>query len=138
MWNGVTRCREQQVNVAYPTEMDDELFNDLGYNQDVSSPLSIGQSPITSWSNIKTHSWLCGWNFTTDLYRVLEHVINHSPGRKRHKRTSIDEILGEKTSLDTKEIRNSIDRLYNQLPDCFKEVPQITCNPARCVSCSFL
>ena len=130
MWNGITRCREQQINVAYPTESDDELFSDLGFSQEASSPLSMSHSPLVSWNNIRTHSWLCGWNFTTDLYRVLEHVISHSPARKRHKRTSIDEILGAKQSLDTKMIRQSVDRLYEQLPSCFKEVPLITCDPS--------
>ncbi|KAF5666820.1 C6 transcription factor [Fusarium circinatum] len=45
----VIRCPEQQTMVAYPS--------------DDSQPAE--------------GNWLIGWNFVTDLYRSLEHVINH-------------------------------------------------------------
>ncbi|KAF5612739.1 c6 transcription factor [Fusarium tjaetaba] len=45
----VIRCPEQQTMVAYPG---DDLQHTEG-------------------------NWLVGWNFVTDLYRSLEHVINH-------------------------------------------------------------
>ncbi|KIW16291.1 hypothetical protein PV08_06342 [Exophiala spinifera] len=128
IWNGVTRCREQQVNVAYTTELDDELFNDVGYNQPVSSPVDIGPSPGGRWGDVKGSSWLCGWNFTTDLYRVLEHVIANFRDRRRHRRTLLGDMFGDKTAPSPTSVRDSIMNLYGNLPRCFKEFPEVTCN----------
>ena len=49
-------CREQHSNVLYPEEIDDDILA-KGDHQ--------GQL-----------SWLQGWNFTIDLYRLLEHVLD--------------------------------------------------------------
>ncbi|EWG55976.1 hypothetical protein FVEG_17722 [Fusarium verticillioides 7600] len=48
----VIRCPEQQTMVAYHSD-------------------GSGDSQPTEGN------WLIGWNFVTDLYRLLEHVINH-------------------------------------------------------------
>ncbi len=71
VWNGMTRVREQQLNVAYTTELDDELFNDRGYSQQAPSPDASGPSPSGNWGEVRSGSWLCGWNYATDLYRVM-------------------------------------------------------------------
>ena len=131
IWNGVTRCREQQVNVAYTTELDDELFNDQGYNQQVLSPVDVGPSPSGRWGEVRSSSWICGWNFTTDLYRVLEHVITNFRDRKRHKRTFLNDMFGERNAVSASSIRDSIMTLYGNLPRCFKEFPEVTCDPTR-------
>ena len=131
IWNGVTRVREQQVNVAYTTELDDELFNDLGYNHPIQSPTDDVPSPNSNLGTIRTSSWLCGWNFTTDLYRILEHIIGNFRDRKRHKRTFIDGIFGSHTEASASSVRDSISHLYESLPRCFKQFPQVTCDPAR-------
>lgn len=55
VWNGTVRSRESSSNVSYPEPIEDE----------------IPQSPTTS-----VH-WLLGWNFVTDLYRILEHAVDH-------------------------------------------------------------
>jgi hypothetical protein len=131
IWNGVTRCREQQINVAYTTEMDDDLFNDMGYNQPAPSPVDIGPSPGGRLGDVRSSSWLCGWNFTTDLYRVLEHVITNFRDRRRHKRTPFSDMFGDKTALSATSVRDTIMALYGNLPGCFKEFPEVTCNPSR-------
>jgi hypothetical protein len=131
IWNGMTRCREQQVNVAYTTELDDELFNDRGYNQQAVSPVDIGPSPGGRWGDVRSSSWLCGWNFTTDLYRVLEHVIMNFRDRRRHKKTFLNDMFGDRTGASASSVRDSIMKLYGNLPQCFKEFPEVTCNPAR-------
>jgi hypothetical protein len=48
----VVRCPELQSSVAYPTLPDDDFTESSG-----------------------DYEWLRGWNFITDLYRGLEHVI---------------------------------------------------------------
>ncbi|KAK5049426.1 hypothetical protein LTR84_004355 [Exophiala bonariae] len=130
IWNGVTRCRAQQIKVAYTTEMDDDLFNDLGYNQPALSPVDIGPSPGGRWDDVKTGSWLCGWNFTTDLYRILEFVITNFRDQKRHKRTSLSDMFDNKTALSASSVQDSIMAAYRNLPRCFKEFPEVTCNPS--------
>ncbi|KAK1625245.1 hypothetical protein BDP81DRAFT_328511 [Colletotrichum phormii] len=58
----VVRCPELQCAVAYPQQVDG-----LAGIVDAS-----GQTEKTRFSH---GSWLTGWNYITDLYRVLEHVI---------------------------------------------------------------
>ncbi|KXH35002.1 hypothetical protein CSIM01_02038 [Colletotrichum simmondsii] len=58
----VVRCPELQCAVAYPQQVDG-----LAGIIDAS-----GQTEKTRFSH---GSWLTGWNYITDLYRVLEHVI---------------------------------------------------------------
>ncbi|KAI1611240.1 hypothetical protein EDD37DRAFT_443571 [Exophiala viscosa] len=130
IWNGITRCREQQVNVTYTTELDDEHFSDMGYNQPVLSPVDIGPSPGGRWGNVRNSSWLCGWNFTTDLYRVLEHVIANLRDRRRQKRTFLSGVFGDRPIISASAVRDSVMTLYGNLPACFKEFPEVTCDPS--------
>jgi len=111
--------------------MDDDLFNDLDYNQLVSSPVDIRPSLGDRLGDVRSSSWLCGWNFTTDLYRVLEHVITDFRDRRRHKRTSLSDMFGDKTALSATSVQDTIKALYGNLADCFKEFPEVTCNPSR-------
>ena len=134
IWNGVTRVREQQVNVAYTTELDDELFDDRGYNQRVQSPAEVGPSPSNRQGDVRSTSWLCGWNFTTDLYRVLEHVITNFRDRKRHKGSFPMDMFVDRSAGSVSSVRDSILRLYGNLPQCFKEVSEVTCDPTRSAS----
>ena len=131
IWNGVLRCREQQINVPYTTEIDDKFFNDMGYNQSGSPPIDIGHSPGARWGDVGGNSWLSGWNFTTDLYRVLEHVITNFRDRNQHKRTSLSDMFGDKRGFSATSVRDSIMAWYGNLPGCFKEFPEVTCNPSR-------
>lgn len=132
MWNGVIRCREQQSNVSYTTEIDDELFDDSGYRFGEkpidTPPVVIGPSPTHPALNVRTSSWLCGWNFTTDLYRVMEHVITHFRDKRRHKRSFLNDIFGEAPAVPASNVRDSIMAMYNNLPQCFKETQPVTCD----------
>jgi hypothetical protein len=131
VWDGVMRVREQQVNVAYTTEMDDELFSDRGYNGTLRSPSNLRTSPGGGQGQIANTSWLCGWNFTTDLYRVLEHVIANFRDRKRHQGSFPMHLFVEKSEASISSVRNAVMQRYADLPDCFKEAFQVTCDPAR-------
>ncbi|KAH6689740.1 hypothetical protein F5X68DRAFT_74473 [Plectosphaerella plurivora] len=62
------RCPEMQAAVAYPAISDDMVDALTG---------SLG-----SLSGIPFGGWLVGWNYITDLYRVLEHVIVQFRARK--------------------------------------------------------
>jgi hypothetical protein len=84
VWGGIIRCREAQSRVFYPREVDDDHFSDRGF---ISSDghTQLGESPTThnrrlsiSSNNTLTdpNCWLHGWNFTTELYRILEHAMD--------------------------------------------------------------
>lgn len=131
IWNGMIRVREQQASVAYPTELDDELFNDRGYTQKIQSPVNVHHSHGSREGDVRSTSWLCGWNFTTDLYRVLEHVITNFRDRKRHERSFPTNMFADSSVTSVSTVRDSVMQLYVNLPQCFKEVSQVTCDPAR-------
>lgn len=133
IWNGMTRVREQQANVSYPTELDDELFNDRGYGQRIQSPNDLHLSPGSRQGEIRSNSWLCGWNFTTDLYRVLEHVITNFRDRKRHRGAFPANMFADGSATSVSMVRDSVLQLYVNLPQCFKEVSQVKCEPTRLV-----
>lgn len=129
----MTRVREQQVNVTYPTELDDELFSDRGYNEKFQSIVDMQCSPASRQGEVQSSSWLCGWNFTTDLYRVLEHVITNVRDRKRHRGSFPTDMFADSSVTALPTVQDSVTRLYINLPQCFKEVSQVTCDPARSV-----
>ncbi|KPI36045.1 uncharacterized protein AB675_1602 [Cyphellophora attinorum] len=129
VWDSVTRVREQQVKVSYTTELDDERFSDRGYAT-VESPADLRQSPNSRQGHVSSKSWLCGWNFTTDLYRILEHVMANFRDRQRHQGSFPTNLFVDRSDASISSIRDSIMQLYHDLPHCFKEAPQITCDPA--------
>jgi hypothetical protein len=79
VWGGMIRCRESQSKVRYPSEVDDEFFSNGGFENpqletNIDSDPSLYRDPS---------SWLHGWNFTTEMYRILEHAMNDFH-RRRH------------------------------------------------------
>ncbi|ETN42793.1 uncharacterized protein HMPREF1541_01951 [Cyphellophora europaea CBS 101466] len=130
VWNSVTRVREQQVNVAYTTEIDDELFSDRGYSSTLRPLVDLRQSPTSRPGQVASTSWLCGWNFTTDLYRVLEHVIASFGNRKRHQGSFPMELFVNRSATSISSVRDVVMQQYTNLPYCFKVVSQLTCDPA--------
>ena len=130
VWNGVIRSREQQSSVAYTTELDDEFFDSSGYRPPAhpQSPNSLGRRLSDLDDRNAPSSWLCGWNFTTDLYRALEHVITMFRDCAHNKRPFLQEIYGDRTSISATSVRDSILSMYTSLPQRFKETPAITCD----------
>lgn len=129
VWGSVIRCREQQSYVSYTTEIDDDLLDDSGYPSNPSaSPISIGQSPSRNGAQAETSSWLCGWNFVTDLYRVLEHVITHFRYRRSrvHKHSFLHNIFREQPPFSQASVRDNVMQMYINLPQCFKNTPPVT------------
>lgn len=132
VWNGVIKCREQQSNVSYPTEMDDECLDGNRYsNEDNTiSPfttvdrLSVSQGTVYN----QPLSWLRGWNFTIDLYRIMEHVVTDFRDKSRYKESFLNNIFGEQPPMPIDSVRESITAMYNSLPQSFKDVKPITCN----------
>ncbi|PVH84161.1 hypothetical protein DL98DRAFT_512566 [Cadophora sp. DSE1049] len=72
VWGGVIRCRESQSRVAFPSEVDDEFL----FEESVVSRPGETSVRIVSDSVRNPSCWLHGWNFTTEMYRILEHAMD--------------------------------------------------------------
>lgn len=117
-WRRVIRSCEAQSNVTYPTPVDDADFSDTGYKSKADS-----RGAAESSEN-KPLSWLHGWNATTDLYRILEHVVAQFRQRRPEHRasTSIDAIFA-KQSTSSAMVLDSVFNMYEELPSRLKETP---------------
>lgn len=128
MWGGVTRYREAHSLVRYPTEVDDEFITIYGYGVPNLSPETNSLSP----SNVTIVSrqpvaWLRGWNFTTDLYRILEHVID---GNRRcfssaNGTTQVWSLFNPLT-ISEPAVMDRVLTMYSALPSQFRETPPMT------------
>lgn len=115
-------------------EVDDESIengNVLQANQSISLISNPGRGQVQSDPRA---CWLSGWNFITDLYRVLEHALTrfqyHSNRSRR--RSYLYEIFDDKSSSVTEtSIRNDVMQIYNNLPSYFRETPEATYNAKR-------
>lgn len=116
-WGGIVRHRETQANVLYPAEVwDDSEITETG----IAEPAGV--------------SFLRGWNFTNDLYRILEHALGLLRQRKLEPTESqVNRRLFSLTRLNSsfpssKEVLDTIQEDYNQLPVEFKGAQAMTGN----------
>ncbi|KLP13484.1 C6 transcription factor [Fusarium fujikuroi] len=125
VWGGIIRCSECQSEVAYPTEVDDDMISDNGITAQDPTPGNDSQSFAG-----REECWLSGWNFITDLYRVLEHALTRLRGCRRRQTTNsfLVGMFEEDFTATKASVRESVLQMYLNLPDCFKETPQMVCN----------
>jgi hypothetical protein len=127
VWNGVIRVREAHCNVLYPTEMDDETFTDSIY-----SPSSAAATVAASSPSGLPDSWLVGWNFTTDLYRIMEHAVDNFRTRRARtqKQNILNRIFGESGNIQASQasVLQNVMELYANLPNRFKVIQPISFN----------
>lgn len=121
VFGGVIRCREQQSDVRYTTELDDAFFDNVSYRADTQSP--VDTSPA---SNASPNSWLHGWNVTTDLWRLLEHVVVKLHSRAKRKRTFLQVATNFETSPTAATLQAEVDRIYFNLPPHFRHIDEMT------------
>ncbi|KAJ8128325.1 hypothetical protein O1611_g5308 [Lasiodiplodia mahajangana] len=94
VWGGTIRSREQQANVSYPTEVEDECLSGVGIPRPapgltiVSPSINEAGPSFEDPSGSQSDCWLFGWNFITDLYRVLEHALTRFRGNQCRARRS--------------------------------------------------
>lgn len=72
-------------------------------------------------------SWLHGWNFTTDLYRILEHVVDGTR-RKFSSANGTQEVwsLFSPASMSEPAVMERVLSMYAALPPQFRETPPTT------------
>lgn len=114
--------------MRYPTEVDDDFITTHGYGVASVSP----ESNPTSASTVTLVSrqpvpWLRGWNFTTDLYRILEHVVDGN----RRRFSSVNgttEVwsLFSPLSMSEPAVMDQVLTMYSALPSPFRETPPTT------------
>jgi hypothetical protein len=117
VWGSIIRCREAQAHVSYPSEVDDEFFSDAGYNQPNALITGFLQQAITN-----PLSWLHGWNFTTGLYRVLEHAMDDFHRRRPNSITSFSpsDLFGREAPHQSV-VLDKVMSMHEELPPQFKE-----------------
>ncbi|KAJ5716230.1 hypothetical protein N7493_008141 [Penicillium malachiteum] len=128
VWGGVIRYREAHSLVRYPSEVDDEFITHQGYGippvSPESSALNQGDVPVVSRQPV---SWMHGWNFTTDLYRILEHVVDGTR-RKFSSANGTQEVwsLFSPASMSEPAVMERVLSMYAALPSQFRETPPTT------------
>lgn len=120
VWGSIIRCRESQCSVSYPSEVDDEFFSDqTGYHpQNALQPSTYNnQAGI-----VNPISWLHGWNFTTKLYRILEHAMDDFYRRRLQtsRPFSLGDLFGREISHRSV-VLDKVMEMHEQLPARFKE-----------------
>lgn len=131
VWGGVVRSRESQSNVAYPAEVDDDMFDDMGVGI---TPLSQGTTntlPGQAQSNAQNVSWFAGRNFVIDLYRIIEHIMMRFSARKirAQRQLLIDKVFQAENVLPQEAVRDSVMQMYANVPQCLKETNPVTSKP---------
>lgn len=127
IWGGVIRCRELQSEVSYPNEVDDDLFSETGF-ESLSSPLSGQRQRRASVTPIvNPSSWLHGWNFTTELYRILEHAMDDFHRRPSHNLSPFTPSdLFNRDALPQSVILEKVMSMHAALPPQLKEARRVS------------
>ena len=114
-FDSVVKSQETHSNVRYPSEIDDNALT-----TGVSSPTSDAEN------------WLRGWNFNTDLYRILEHTVKRM---RRNKQTRDDRIAVTRLlisdGIPDAQIMENVLGLYYQLAQQFRNNVPATGDKAR-------
>jgi hypothetical protein len=131
VWGGIIRHREAQSMVRYPTEIDDEYITETGY----SAPPAPASSTSPNGIPVVPHepaSWLRGWNFTTDLYRILEHAVDGLRCRwsQQNGMTRFQSLFG-RNPITESAIMEQVLAMYSSLPLQFRETLPVTGDPGK-------
>lgn len=139
IWGSVVGHREAQVAVQYPAEVDDDFLTSALTDAGVDSSQHLRAAPMTDLSNPYTSShwrqnpppinWLQGWNFATDLYRVLEHALDGF--RKRSPDTDHTRFVADVWKMQlprSSAVLDAIMHKYESLPVRFRQTLPISLN----------
>ncbi|KAL5334130.1 fungal-specific transcription factor domain-containing protein [Aspergillus crustosus] len=120
VWGRVIRHREAQSNVRYPGEVKDEFIakNELGV-----SPASVEHTGAIA----PQVNWITGWNFTTDMYRILEHALDSQRQRQPPNNGLTDVCsLFRPAQAAGSWLMDRVLTMYAALPPQFRETPPVT------------
>lgn len=125
------RSREQQANVEYPLEVDDDFINKDNATQqtpDTANPIISRPGRRQSGRRLGSEQWMTGWNFVTDMYRILEHALVRLRGNQSGttRPSFLQGLFQDPLRIDESAIDARILQLYAELPVCFKETPTMS------------
>ena len=132
VWGGVIRCREAHSRVQYPTEIDDEYISNEGYDFGSALPSTSVNQGFTNSAEGREVSWLKGWNFTTDLYRIIEHATDQFRTRRLQNRPiyPVARLFGEWAPPGSP-VMEYVNQMFDQLPDVFKSTLPVTMDSTK-------
>lgn len=114
-FGGIVRHREAQSTVLYPALVhDDDEITERG----IVPPIHSSSRP----------SYLVGWNFTTHLYRILEHALDQLRMKRLNTDSSsrITNFHAARGGPTPQEGLELVAQLYAELPDEFKGAQAMT------------
>ncbi|KAJ9157237.1 Zinc c6 transcription factor [Pleurostoma richardsiae] len=106
VWDGCVHYQESHAKVEYPSGKNAELEIEV----------------------VDSTHWMVGWNFTTDLYRILEHNLS-----RLRSRSSKFNLLGDLATSGALSMtsQDRVTELYSALPSIFKQLQPATGDPAK-------
>ncbi|KAL4781657.1 fungal-specific transcription factor domain-containing protein [Aspergillus varians] len=123
VWGGVIRHREAQSNVRYPGDLRDDF---LLMNKPGVSPSHAEQNGRLAGLG-PLDDWICGWNFTTDMYRILEHAVD-SQRRRAPPNNGVTDVwsLFGPAQMAGSWLMDHVQAMYSALPPQFRETRPVT------------
>ena len=116
----------------YPSEVDDDRFSDKEFSNLLPQRFLHQGVEARPGPAIDTSSWLHGWNFTTDLYVILEHAMDGF--HRRRPRTMAHFSPGNmfnRVAPSQSAVLDKVMLMHQQLPDRFKEVRPVISDTAE-------
>lgn len=89
---------------------------------------AVTEAGITRSSSTQV-SFMRGWNFTTDMYRILEHIVARARSSKAQDRSAafLDDLFAPRYP-SSQEVLDRLDQMHAGLPGVFKSVQPMTGN----------
>lgn len=112
IWKRPVRGGEAGFNVSYPSADGSDWYGEPA------------AADFTTHDSGSRPSWLVGWNFVTDLYRILEHVLRYlHPPRDRAPALHLPACNG---CHNTTALLEHVMARYHALPPVFKTTSELT------------
>lgn len=135
-FGSVIASRDIHAQVEFPRELDDEDLDKIMQSSLAADSLTKRDShEYLPAGALVDHdccvSWIRGWNFTTQLYRILEQSIDRSREieMQRHDANNPVKTLFGISPLPRNVVLDEIMRMYCALPRRFKEIRQVSHDP---------
>jgi hypothetical protein len=120
VWGGIIRHREAQSNVHYPGELKDDFMSKNAHGVSPAENGLVGASGVSD-------DWICGWNFITDMYRMLEHAVDSQRRRPRPNNGTADVwSLFRPPQTAGSWLMDHVLSMYSSLPPQFRETQPVT------------
>ncbi|KAL4810618.1 hypothetical protein BDV18DRAFT_155231 [Aspergillus unguis] len=120
VWGGVIRHREALSNVRYPGDLRDDF---IATRRMVSPPKMESNGMARPGM---ADDWIVGWNFTTDMYRVLEHALDSQRQRARPDGPADVWSLFRPAQMAGTWLMDHVLSMYSSLPPQFRETRPVT------------